>query len=133
MRGMVLRIYRLYSKPNHITYWRKEFCGHLLNRGYPHFLILPSFESANKNAVAYMSTSDEYSLQQKAISHSAKNILYLHLKYNPADPTSKQIQKIWRDLVALPADKPHLYHPQNNFGDKLRVSRLIILSLQQTP
>ena len=73
-----------------------------------------------------MSTSDEYRLQQRAISMSAKNTLYLHLKYNPADPSSKQIQKLWRELVAFPANKPHLFHLRNDLGEKIRVSRLII-------
>ena len=57
---------------------------------------------------------------------SQKKRCYLHLKYNPADPSSKQIQKLWRDLVAFPANKPHLYHLRNSFGEKIKASRLII-------
>ena len=52
--------------------------------------------------------------------------LYLHLKYNPADPSSKQIQKLWRDLVTRPTNKPHLYHLRNDLDEKIRVSRLVI-------
>ena len=126
IRGMILRTYRLCSKQTDRTFWLKEFYGHLLDRCYPDSLVLPAFKSAIKNAISYMSTSDEYRLQQKAISTSAKNTLYLHLKYNPADPSSKQIQKLWRDLVAFPANKPHLSHLRNDLGEKIRVSRLII-------
>ena len=122
---MVLRIYRLCSKRADRTFWLKKFYGHLLDRGYPNSFVLPAFKSAVKNAISYISTSDEYRLQQKAMSTSA-NTLYLHLKYNPADPSSKQIQKLWRDLVARPANKPHLYHLRNDLGEKIKVSRLII-------
>ena len=125
IRGMVLRIYRLCSKRVDRTFWLKEFYGHLLDRGYPNSFVLPAFKSAVKNAISYISTSDEYRLQQKAMSTPA-NTLYLHLKYNPADPSSKQIQKLWRDLVARPANKPHLHHLRNDLGEKTRVSRLII-------
>ena len=89
IRGMILRIYKLCSKQKNIAYWPKESYGHLLDRGYPLSLISPSIESAIKNAVSYMSTSDQYRLRQKAVSKPAKNTLYLHLKYNPADTFSK--------------------------------------------
>ena len=35
-------------------------------------------------------------------------------------------KKLWRDLVAFPANKPHLYHLRNDLGENIRVSRLII-------
>ena len=93
IRVIVLRICRLCSKRTDRTFWLEEFYGHLLNRGYPNSFVLPAFKSAVKNAISYISTGDKYRLQQKAMSTSAKNTLHFHLKYNPIDPSSKQIQK----------------------------------------
>ena len=114
------------SKQTDRTFWLKKFYGHLLDRGYPNYFVLPVFKSAIKNAISYISSGNEYRLQQKAMSTSTKNTLYLHLKYNPADPLSKQIQKLWRDLVDFPANKTHLYHLRDDLKEKIRGSRLII-------
>ena len=98
IRGVVLRIYRLCSKRTDRTFWLKEFYGHLSDRGYPDSLILPAFKSAVKNVISYISTNNEYRLQQKTTSTSAKSTMYLHLKYNPADPSSKQKNKNFGDI-----------------------------------
>jgi len=124
--GMVLRIYRLCSLGHHIKGWLKEFYGHLLDRGYPHAIIKPLFVKAVRRAVEYISSSEEYILQRKALSQKANNKLFLHLKYTPGDPDSKTIQKLWRDLVLLPPDKPHLTFLRNSLGERLTVSRLVI-------
>ena len=123
---MVLRIYRLCSLHCHIKGWLKDFYGHLLDRGYPHATIKPLFVKAVRRAEEYMSSSEEYILQRKASSQKANNKLFLHLKYTPENPDSKTIQKLWRELVPLPQNKPHLTFLRNNLEERLTVSRLVI-------
>ena len=92
IRWMVICIHHLCSKRTDRSFWLKVFYGHVLDRGYPTSFVLPAFKSAIKNAISYIFTSDEYRLQQRAMATSAKNTLYLHLKYNPVDHSSKQIK-----------------------------------------
>ena len=70
--------------------------------------------------------SDKYLLQQKLLAKNSSNKLFLHLKYNPADPSSTYIQKLWKDLVVQPKDKPHLTHLKNHLGERFTVSRLVL-------
>ena len=73
-----------------------------------------------------MSSSEECLLQKKALCLKARNKLFLHLKYNPGDPDSKIIQKLWRDTMLQPSDKPHLTYLRNSLGERLAATRLVI-------
>ena len=70
--------------------------------------------------------SDEYSLQQKLLAKNSSNKLFLHLKYNPADPSSKCIQKLWKEVVVQPKNKPNLTHLKNYLGERFTTSRLVL-------
>ena len=130
--GMVLRIYRLCSLYCNIKGWLKDFYGHLLDRGYPRTIIKPLFVKVVRRAEEYISSSKEYIPQRKASSQKANNKLFLHLKYAPGDPSSKTIQKLWRELMLLPQDKPHLTFLRHNLRERLTVSRLVIAYSRHT-
>ena len=114
---MVLRIYRLCSLHCHIKGLLKDFYGHLLDRGDPHATIKPLFVKAVRRAGEYISSSEEYILQRKALSQKANNKLFLHFKYTPGDPDSKTIQKLWRELVLhTPTEQASSYFLQKSHG-----------------
>jgi len=70
--------------------------------------------------------SDEHRLQQKTLAQKSSNMIFLHLKYNPADPSSSYIQKLWREIVVQPKNKPHITHLKNYLGERFTTSRLVI-------
>ena len=132
--GIVLRIYRLCSLCCHIRGWLKDFMTtSLAEAKYPHVTIKSLFVKTARRMEDYVSSSKEYILQHKASSQKANNKLFFHLKYTPGDPSSKTIQKLWRELVLFPQDKSHLTFLRKNLGEMLTVSRLVIAYLQQTP
>ena len=126
LTGMVLRIYRLCSYKKDIDKWLSSFYGYLLDRGYQHKIIKPLFLKATIKAQEYVTMSDEYRLQQKTLAQKSNNMIFLHLKYNPADPSSSYIQKLWREIVVQPKNKPHITHLKNYFGERFTTSRLVI-------
>ena len=109
-----------------IDKWLSSFYGYLLDRGYQHKIIKPLFLKATIKAQEYVTMSDEYRLQQKTLAQKSNNMIFLHLKYNPADPSSSYIQKLWRELVVQPKTKPHITHLKNYFGERFTTSRLVI-------
>ena len=131
--GMVLRIYRLCSLHCHIRGWLKDFYGHLFDRGYPHATIKSLFVKVVRRAEEHVSSSKEYILQRKTSSQKANNNLFLQLKYTSGDPSSKNTQKLWRELVLLSQDKPHLTFLGNHLGERLTVSRLVIAATADIP
>ena len=86
LTGMVLRVYRLCSHKKDIDLWLSSFYGYLLDRGYPHNIIKPLFLKAVESAQEYVTLSDDCLLQKKALAQNSIDKLFLHLKYNPADP-----------------------------------------------
>ena len=101
-----------------IDTWLSSFYGNLPDRGHPHKIINPLFLKATIKAQEYVIMSDEYRLQQKTLTQNSSNMIFLHLKYNPADPFSSYIQKLWREIVVQPKDKHHITPLKNYFGER---------------
>ena len=106
--GMDLKIYHLCSLYQHVKGRHKEFNGHLLDRGRPHTSIKPLFVKVVRRSLKITC------LPVKNTSFSAKPCPQeptTHYSYTSNIPletlTSKPfIQKIWKDIVLLPPDKP---------------------------
>jgi hypothetical protein len=60
MTGIFFRIHRLCTFQKDVSYWLKEFYGHLLDRGYQSDRILPLFSKTTTTAFTFLSVSDEY-------------------------------------------------------------------------
>ena len=124
--GMILRIYRLCSRQRDVTSWLVKFYKSLLARGYKNDATLPLLERGIKNATKFMAATDEQRRRQKASREGASNRVFLHLKYHPCDPPSPILQELWRRCVLHPPGKPHLTCLQNQFGERITTSRLIV-------
>jgi hypothetical protein len=127
VHGKVLRIYRLCSNEIDIEEKLIKFYGQLLDRGYPSNKILPIFSKAIDNARRFTSTSKEYRLQQKEKNRLAsKRQVYLHVPYHPNNPSSRELQRLWRTTVSNPRGKKPLNMCTNFGGYRIPVDRMII-------
>ena len=52
--------------------------------------------------------------------------LFFHLPFHPSKPNSAAIQKIWRENIASPLEKPELADPKNHWGHKIAISKLTV-------
>ena len=125
--GMVLRIFRLCSRKKDIKHWLHEFYGHVLDRGFNSNSLLPVFDKAIKNAIAFTSRSEHSILQQrmrkKAL--SGRRIAF-HLKYHPNDPTSQVIQKLFKDCIFEPPGKKRLNQLTNFEGEIIPTDGIVL-------
>eukprot|EP00956_Cyclotella_meneghiniana_P028646 scaffold67412_cov67-Cyclotella_meneghiniana.AAC.1 len=65
--------------------------------------LLPIFERAEINATKYLRRTDAESEQMaKDKWKQSKKQVFFHLQYHPEDPQTREIQKLWRDLVSDP-------------------------------
>ena len=52
--------------------------------------------------------------------------IFFHLPFHPSNPNSAAIQKIWRENVASPLEKPELMDLKNHWGHKITISKLTV-------
>lgn len=125
--GQVLRIRRLCTNQIDATSHIQQFFDRLLARGHTAEQLAPLFRRAEANANDYLQRSPaekETLRRQKWI--DAQQQLYFHLQYHPEDPPSSTIQSIWQDFVANPPGETPLQDLENDFGDKVGFSKLIV-------
>lgn len=125
--GQVLRFRRLCSKRSDSNKKIKEFAQRLLARGHSREDLEPIFAKAEKNALNYLrrSQSDIDKLDKQKWIKSKKQI-FLHLQYHPEDPQSREIQKLWTDLVSHPAGDTPLSEMKNGEDEKVGFSNLVV-------
>ena len=115
--GNVLRIYQLCSRQKDIDNELRLFMHRILDRGYQLNHITPLFAHAMENAKRYLSRSPEYRLYLKnKKAKEAKRQVFYHLPYHPNNPSSAEIQRLWRDHVFAPLGKTQLNHLTNQSG-----------------
>ena len=114
---MIRQFYKLATKRQHITTNIKKLYQRLRLRGYPTEYLASKFTKAiNK-------------LEQdppKKTKITMDDTLFLHLKYHPADPQKKQIQKIFNKHLFNPPKSPSFAHLQNKKGGYLESEILLI-------
>ncbi len=125
--GNILRIFQLCSCPNDIKTRMRVFFRRLRNCNYPPEVLIPLFEKAVENAKTYLRrTPAEHAWRKQLTADSSKRRVFLHLPYHPNDPTSKEIQRLWRHHVMTPPGDTPLNELVNFRGSKLPVDRLTI-------
>jgi hypothetical protein len=95
--GNVFRIQRLCSEESERLRLTKEFYQRLLARGYKSTQIRPLFLKARQNAI-----------QQKEPKQQDKGTVFLHIPYHPNNPSSQQVQSIWKEQMLQPRYRQHL-------------------------
>jgi hypothetical protein len=125
--GNTLRIHQLCTNDADIEEKLDTFFDRLLNRGHQQSTLLPIFLKAIDNAKSYLLRSEEESATIKDDKEEAsKRRVYLHLQYNPDDPSSKVIQSLWRRHVSSPSGELPLNEMTNNAGKEIEVDQLTI-------
>ncbi len=122
--GNVLSIHQLCSAAANTKKELKLFLKYLLNQ-LNH--LNPLFQQAFDNATAYLKCSALKHLQLK----SRKTIdslqkVFLHLPYHPANPPSKDTQKLWYNQIGTPPGKLPLNGLTNWQGYDISIDRLTI-------
>ena len=51
---------------------------------------------------------------------------FFHLQYHPEDPPTREIQKLWSNLVSEPPGKTPLCQLENGFHEKVGISKLVV-------
>ena len=101
--GKVLRIFQLCTHKADISKNLHKFYGHLLERGYQQHTLTPLFQKAITAAEGYLKTSDEYRQLIKAEKQEAnRRRVFLHLPFHPDNPSSKELQELWRQQIFSP-------------------------------
>jgi hypothetical protein len=120
--GKVLRIHQLYTHPTDISQHLRKFYGRLLERGYQQDTLIPLFQKAITATEEYLQTSDDYRQIIKIQQQEAnKRRVFFHLPFHPDNPTSKELQQLWRHHIFSPDGKQQLNHLHNKDGAPIPV------------
>jgi hypothetical protein len=125
--GNVLCIHQLCSHATNIVREMKLFFHCLLDQGYQSSLLTPLFQQAinnAKNSLWRTALDHVRAKSRKDTAHQCR--VFLHLPYHPANPSSKSIQKLWRDLVATHNGHTPLHCLTNQQGYDVPIERLTI-------
>ena len=110
--GNILRIHSLCSKKEDINLRMKQFYARLLVRGYQQNLLIPAFIKGiigvrafiERGFVRRCKTDEE---------EEKKGRVFFHMTNHPRDPTSKNLQRQWRQHLLHPQWEPPLWRLKN--------------------
>ena len=125
--GHTLRVYRLCSHQHDVDKELELFFQRLINRGHSPTIILPLLKKAELKArerIAYEREIDDYGIKKDKL--DTHDQLFFHLPFHPSNPNSAAIQKIWRENIASPLEKPELKDLKNHWGHKIDISKLTV-------
>ena len=127
VHGMILRIYKLCSKPSDIRRRIKVFFRRLLRRGYSKEYLIPLFTKATENAKKHLRrTAAQLRAMEDTKLLEGYRRVFFHLQYHPNDPDSRIIQQTWRDTILQPAGKDHINQVKNMEDQRIPIDQLTI-------
>ena len=125
--GQVLRIRRLCTYESDADAKIRQFFDRLIARGHSRDRLIPLFTRAEANAAEYISRSDaDRELLAKKKLVSANEQVLLHLEYHPDDPPARDIQRLWQENVASPANELPVELMRNAGKQRVGFNRLVI-------
>jgi hypothetical protein len=117
--GMICRVYRLTSDPANCQAYLQTFYTHLRCRGHSKHALLPLFNKAG--------LVNRAKPHRKKMDQSNSNMLFLHIPFHPANPSSCLLQDTYQDLLAFPKAATPLSQISNtHFGVNCGVRKMII-------
>jgi hypothetical protein len=125
--GMVLRIMKLCSRACDAQRRIRVFYRRLLRRGYSKDQLTPLFTKAIENACQHFrrTPAELTALQDQKLVQGYRRVFF-HLQYHPNDPDSKAIQRVWKEQVMEPSDKPRLNQVYNLQNHRIPIDQLTI-------
>ena len=125
--GNVLRIFQLCSEEQDIADRLCTFFRRLRACNYSSQALLPLFNKAIDNAKTYIATNDTTrALRKRKLELAAKRRVFLHLPFHPNDPSSQEVQRLWRDFVSHPPGEAPLSTVPNDQGYPIPIDKLTI-------
>jgi hypothetical protein len=103
------------------------FFERLTDCGHSPTIILPLLKKAELKArerIAYERETDDYVINKDKLDTDDK--VFFHLPFHPSNPNSAAIQRIWRENIASPLEKPELKDLKNHWGHKIAISKLTV-------
>jgi hypothetical protein len=94
----------------------RKFTRRLCDRGYTPYILRPLFHDALRRAQS--SRCEPSDDQEKSI--------FLHLEYHPYDPSSRDLQRLFREILQSPASEPILSSLCNRDGVPNGINRMIV-------
>ena len=108
MSGNILRIHSICSKQDNINLCMKHFYARLLVRGYQLNLLIPAFIRGIIRARTFIKRGSVRRCKTGKEEEN-KGRVFFHLTYHPRDPTSKDLQRQWRQHL------PPLWRLKNKY------------------
>ena len=125
--GQVLRFRHLCSNPNDADEKVLDFYSRLRARGHPPAALKVLFNRAEENATTYLArTPAEHEARLAAKQEEGHRSVRFHLEYHPQDPSSKEIQHLWRSEIAYPHNETPLRLLKNGEGLPMGFDRLVV-------
>eukprot|EP00956_Cyclotella_meneghiniana_P030319 scaffold75832_cov39-Cyclotella_meneghiniana.AAC.5 len=105
----------------------RDFLDRLLARGHTRESLQPMFANAEANATSFLRRSQDERKQLKIQKRNdSNNQLFFHLQFHPNDPTSREIQSIWRDTIAEPEGETPLCDLENLEEQRVGINKLVV-------
>ena len=125
IQGNIHRAFYLCSDLADVETFIQAFYNRLIARGYQSSLLKPAFLKA---IAKHMSNDSSHPLQSPTTADEPTNKppVIMHLTFHPDDPSSSEVQQLWKTYVIQPQYKRHLSILKNHNGNKLGLERLII-------
>ena len=108
----ILWIHSLCSKYDNINLCMKQFYARLLVRGYQQNLLIPAFTKGIIGSRAFIK-SGSVSRCKTDEEEDNKGRVFFHLTYHPREPTSRSLQRQWRQHLLHPPWEPPVWRLNN--------------------
>jgi hypothetical protein len=116
--GNVIRICRLTSLWEDSETAIRTFYRRLLRRGYSPEILRPLFADAIEKAQTPRAPSNR--------DETTENCSFLHLPFNPRDPSSRVLQQTFRKELLSPIHEQALYTMRNQYNAQIGINRMIV-------
>ena len=118
--GGIHRIYSLCSDKADIKTHLEKFYNRLCIRGYKRSTLEPIFSKG-------ISTQANNTIQDTLpLSNLERNRVFLHLPYNPGNPSSSVLQHIWHSTIAKPRGRRRLEECKNKDDVPMELNRMTV-------
>jgi hypothetical protein len=125
--GQVLRFRRLCSNVADADEKVRDIHSHLCARGHSPEALQVLFNRAEENAAKYISsTPADREALVAAKKESSQRSVCLHLDHHPQDPSSRELQKIWRSTVSYPYGETPMRELPNSENTPIGFDQLVI-------
>lgn len=129
--GHFFRIFELCSHQHDIEQEMYLFFKRLLDRGYTFSQLAPLFLAAESQGIRHAEArraqpENPQTRPMQAPDNDSQKQIFFHLQYHPSNPSSREIQQLWRSHILSPPERPHLNQLRNRDGYPITINRLVV-------